>query len=114
MIEVLSFKSTSSSDQGFSWDCVLKIAPWLNEKIAYFSFGIFGLKMPSVETPWFHLIFEVYFVLVVSLIYAIRWIFINGCKKPTQMEKASLMGTIIIILFNAYPNIQQFIFELFE
>eukprot|EP01016_Furgasonia_blochmanni_P014177 TRINITY_DN1736_c0_g3_i2.p1 TRINITY_DN1736_c0_g3~~TRINITY_DN1736_c0_g3_i2.p1 ORF type:complete len:441 (+),score=30.47 TRINITY_DN1736_c0_g3_i2:1-1323(+) len=104
-------RGSDRSEVGFSWDCFIRALPWLDDKLSYLHFTIYNARKQSYETPWFHFTFEVYSLVIVALIYFILWVLIHRARETLANAKAIIYGTLVTILFNAMPNLQQAVFS---
>eukprot|EP01016_Furgasonia_blochmanni_P047902 TRINITY_DN7086_c0_g1_i1.p1 TRINITY_DN7086_c0_g1~~TRINITY_DN7086_c0_g1_i1.p1 ORF type:complete len:371 (+),score=24.22 TRINITY_DN7086_c0_g1_i1:71-1183(+) len=107
-------RTTSVSDEGFSWDCVIRAIPALDNFLKYLMYDIYGFYRVSHEGPWFHLIFEVYLLIFITIFYTIRWTLFYHTMFGCERRRASLVGTIVVIIFNLLPNFQKYVLDVFE
>eukprot|EP01016_Furgasonia_blochmanni_P008883 TRINITY_DN1366_c0_g1_i2.p1 TRINITY_DN1366_c0_g1~~TRINITY_DN1366_c0_g1_i2.p1 ORF type:complete len:385 (-),score=26.13 TRINITY_DN1366_c0_g1_i2:62-1216(-) len=103
-------KNSNGSSAGFSWDCLFRSIPWLDDIFTTINFKLYGFKKQSYEMPWFHFTFEVHVLALISIVY----LMVLGVKKRSPHQTGMILGSLVIILFNALPNLQRATFSLFD
>eukprot|EP01016_Furgasonia_blochmanni_P054003 TRINITY_DN8835_c0_g1_i3.p1 TRINITY_DN8835_c0_g1~~TRINITY_DN8835_c0_g1_i3.p1 ORF type:complete len:420 (-),score=9.49 TRINITY_DN8835_c0_g1_i3:167-1426(-) len=104
--------SDSTSTTGFSWDCLIRSLPWVDNVLGFLVWGIFGVDAIGYDTPWSNFVFEIYFLLLGVAISSYYWFIRRRSTLSRQVKKAMLLGTSVILLFTILPNLQLYVMNL--